>query len=202
MTPTPGRLLPLHSPLAKTGTRSTELPWPWRCPGISRAPKPSLPNLNKDYPDDTFVKYLFLPTIRGAAALKAKDTNQAIKFLEPASAYDLGVDARLLPVYIRGLAYLRAGDGRRAAAEFQNILGHPGVVLNAPIGPLARLQMARAFAVQGNLPQARAEYDDFLIKWRSADPDVPILKEAIQEYSNRWGAQALTTLVSPISASH
>jgi eukaryotic-like serine/threonine-protein kinase len=66
---------------------------------------------------------------------------------------------------------------------------------------LARLQMARAFAAQGNLTQARAGYDDFLIKWRSADPDVPILQEAMQEYSNRWGAQAVTTRMSPISAS-
>jgi eukaryotic-like serine/threonine-protein kinase len=147
--------------------------------------------LDKNYPDDTFVKYLFLATIRGTAALKAKDPNQAIKFLEPASAYDLGVEAGLHPVYIRGLAYLRAGDGHKAAAEFQKILDHPGVVLNAPIGALARLQMARAFAAQGNLTQAR-----------SADPDVPILEEAIQEYSNRWGAQALTTRMSPISASH
>jgi len=158
--------------------------------------------LDKNYPDDTFVRYLYLPTIRGAAALEAKDPSQAIRFLEPASAYDLGVEAGLLPVYIRGVAYLRAGDGQRAVAEFQKILDHPGVVLNAPIGPLARLQMARAFAAQGNLTQARAGYDDFLTKWRSADPDVPILEEAIQEYSNRWGAQALTTRTSPIPATH
>jgi eukaryotic-like serine/threonine-protein kinase len=128
--------------------------------------------------------------------------NQAIKYLGDASAYDLGVEAGLLPVYIRGLAYLRAGDGQRAAAESQKLLDHPGVVLNAPIGPLGRLQMARAFAAQGNVRQARAAYDDFLIKWRSADPDVPIFQEAIQEYSNRWGAQALTTRMSPITASH
>lgn len=158
--------------------------------------------LDKDYPDDTFVRDLFLPTIRGAAALTAKDPNRAIKLLEPAKAYDVGVEAGLLPVYIRGLAYLHSRDTPKAVAEFQKILDHPGVVLNSPIGPLARLQMARAFAADGNLLQARAGYDAFLSKWRSADPDVPILKQAIQEYSNWWGAQALTTLSLPGSVSH
>jgi eukaryotic-like serine/threonine-protein kinase len=149
--------------------------------------------LEKNHPDDTFVKYLFVPTIRGAAALAANDPDRAIQLLAPASAYDLGVEAGLLPVYIRGLAYLGARNAQNAVAEFQKIIDHPGVVLNAPIGPLARLQMARAFAEQGNLEQARAGYDDFLSKWRNADPDVPILREALQEYSKRWGAQALTT---------
>jgi eukaryotic-like serine/threonine-protein kinase len=158
--------------------------------------------LDKEYPDDTFVQYLFLPTIRGAAALTANDPAGAIRSLEPATAYELGVEAGLLPAYIRGLAFLRAGDIRNAISEFQKILDHPGVVLNAPIGGLARLQMARAFAAQGNLAQAKTAYDDFLSKWKDADPDVPILQQAIQEYSNRWGAQALTTPASTDSAQH
>jgi eukaryotic-like serine/threonine-protein kinase len=158
-------------------------------------------HLDKTYPDDTFVQYLFLPTIRGAAALTAKNPDGAIKFLEPASAYELGVEGGLLPVYIRGLAYLDTGDTPKAVSEFQKILDHPGVVLNSSIGPLARLQMARAFAAEGNLVQAKAGYEDFLSKWRSADPDVPILKQAIQEYSSKWGVQALTTLRSPSSVS-
>jgi DNA-binding winged helix-turn-helix (wHTH) protein/predicted Zn-dependent protease len=147
--------------------------------------------LDKDYPNDTFVQYLYLPIIRSVAALNAKDPIGAIRSLEPASAYELGVEAGLFPAYIRGLAYLRAGDAPRAISEFQKILGHPGVVLNGPIGPLARLQMARAYAAQGNLSQSKAAYDDFLSKWKNADPDLPVLREAIQEYSNRWGAQAL-----------
>ena len=158
--------------------------------------------LDKNYPDDTFVKYLFLPTIRGAARLSAKDPDGAIQLLEPASDYDLGVEAGLLPVYLRGLAYLRAGDAPKAATEFQKIIDHPGVVLNSPIGPLARLQMARALAAQGNLAQARAGYDDFLAKWRSADSDIPILHEASQEYSNHWGAQPLTARTPNSSPSH
>ena len=62
--------------------------------------------------------------------------------------------------------------------------------------------MARAFAAQGDLTQSRAGYDDSLIKWKSANPDVPIIEEAIHEYSNRWGARAVTTPMSPISATH
>jgi eukaryotic-like serine/threonine-protein kinase len=158
--------------------------------------------LDKTFPDDTFVQYLFLPTIRGAVALTAKNPDGAIKVLEPASVYELGVEAGLLPVYIRGLAYLHAGNTPKAVEEFQKILDHSGVVLNSPIGPLARLQMARAFAAEGNFAQAKAGYEDFLSKWRSADPDVPVLKQAIQEYSNRWGAQALTTWMSPSAVSH
>jgi eukaryotic-like serine/threonine-protein kinase len=158
--------------------------------------------LDKTYPEDTFVQYLFLPTIRGATALTAKDPDGAIKFLDPASAYDLGVEAGLLPVYIRGLSYLRAGDMPKAVSEFQKIFDHAGVVLNSPIGPLARLQMARAFAGEGNLAKAKAGYDDFLLRWRNADRDVPILKQAVQEYSSRWGVQALTNLSSPSSVSH
>ena len=148
--------------------------------------------LEKDYPDDTFVKDLFVPTIRGTAALTANDPDRAINFLDPARAYDLGVEAGLLPVYIRGLAYLHAGDTPKAVSEFQKIFDHPGVVLNSPIAPLARLQMARAFVAEGNLEKAKAGYDDFLRKWRSADPDIPILNQAIKEYSSRWGVPALT----------
>jgi eukaryotic-like serine/threonine-protein kinase len=119
-------------------------------------------------------------------------TAAAIQLLESASAYDVGVEAGLVPVYLRGQAYLRAGDAQKAATEFQKIIDHPGVVLNSPIGPLARLQMARTLAAQGNLAQAKAEYDDFLTRWKSADPDIPILQEATQEYSNHWGASPLT----------
>jgi eukaryotic-like serine/threonine-protein kinase len=90
----------------------------------------------------------------------------------------------------------------KAVSEFQKIFDHPGVVLNSPIAPLARLQMARAFTAEGNLAEAKTEYEDFLRKWKSADPDVPILKQAIQEYSSKWGVQALTNLSSLGSASH
>jgi eukaryotic-like serine/threonine-protein kinase len=144
--------------------------------------------LDKDYPNDTFVQYLFLPTIRGAVALKGANPEEAIELLEPAGEYELGQEGGLLPVYLRGLAYLRAGDGQRAGAEFQKVIDHPGVVLNAPIGPLAQLQLARALVIQGDLAKAKSAYEEFLTRWKGADPDIPVLAEAQKEYAARWGS--------------
>ena len=89
----------------------------------------------------------------------------------------------LYPVYVRGEAYLAAHQGREAAAEFQKILDHRGIVLNEPIGPLAHLQLGRAYAMQGDMTKARAAYNDFLTLWKNADPDTPILKQAKAEYA-------------------
>jgi len=141
-------------------------------------------SLNKEFPDNTFIQNLFLPTIRGAIAIREKDPDRAVRSLEPARAYEIGVEGGLLPAYMRGLAYLDAKDGTKAAAEFQTVIEHPGVVLDAPIGPLARLQIARAFVMQKNLSQAKTAYDQFLDQWKGADPDIPILKAAKNEYSD------------------
>jgi hypothetical protein len=73
-------------------------------------------------------------------------------------------------------------DGNRAAAEFQKLIDHRGLVVNFPWGALARLKLARAYAMQGDTAKARAAYRDFLTLWKDADPDVPILKEAQTEY--------------------
>jgi tetratricopeptide (TPR) repeat protein len=89
----------------------------------------------------------------------------------------------LYPVYVRGEAYLAAHQGREAAAEFQKILDHRGIVLNEPIGALAHLQLGRAYAMQGDTAKARAAYQSFLTLWKDADPDIPILKEAKAEYA-------------------
>jgi tetratricopeptide (TPR) repeat protein len=145
-----------------------------------------LSQLDKDFPDDTFVQYLYLPTMRGAIAVKQKDPDRAVKALEAARPYEMGVESALLPVYVRGLAYLEAKDGAKAAAEFQKIIDHPGVVQDAPIGPLARLQLGRAYLLQGNAAQSKAAYDDFLNRWKGADADVPILREAQTEYAAQW----------------
>ncbi len=142
--------------------------------------------LDKDFPDDTFVQYLYLPTIRGAIAVKQNDPDRAVKALEAARPYEMGVESALLPVYVRGLAYLEAKDGAKAAAEFQKIIDHPGVVQDAPIGPLARLQLGRAYLLQGNAAQSKAAYEDFLNRWKGADQDVPILREAQTEYAANW----------------
>ena len=80
----------------------------------------------------------------------------------------------LYPVYVRGEAYLAAHRGSEAAAEFQKILNHRGIVLNEPISALAHLQLGRAYALQGDTAKARSAWEDFLTLWKDADPDIPI----------------------------
>ncbi len=89
----------------------------------------------------------------------------------------------LYPVYVRGAAYLAGREGGEAAAEFQKILDHRGIVLNEPIGVLAHLQLGRAYAMAGDIIKAKASYQDFLTLWKDADPDIPILKQAKAEYA-------------------
>ena len=88
-------------------------------------------------------------------------------------------------MYIRGQAYLTARQGREAAAEFQKVLEHRGVVVNEPIGALAYLGLARAYELQGDTTKTRVAYQDFFKLWKDADPDIPILKEAKAEYAKR-----------------
>jgi len=88
----------------------------------------------------------------------------------------------MYPVYIRGLAYLNTRQPQ-AAGEFQKILDHPGVVLNFPLGALARLGLSRAYVLAGDKAKARIAYQDFLTLWKDADPDIPILKQAKAEYA-------------------
>jgi len=89
----------------------------------------------------------------------------------------------MFPVFVRGEAYLAAHKGSEAAAEFQKILDHRGLVLNQPIGALAHLGLGRAYVLQGDIPKARAAYQDFLTLWKNPDPDIPILKQAKAEYA-------------------
>jgi tetratricopeptide (TPR) repeat protein len=89
----------------------------------------------------------------------------------------------MYPVYVRGLAYLASHRGEEAAAEFQKILDHRGIVVNEPIGALAHLQLGRAYAMQGDTAKAEATYQDFLTLWKDADPNIPILKQAKAEYA-------------------
>jgi tetratricopeptide (TPR) repeat protein len=142
--------------------------------------------IDKDFPDDTVVQYLYLPTIRGAIAVKQKDPGRSLQVLEAGRPYELGLAVGLLPAYVRGLAYLEARDGEKAGFEFQKIIDHPGVVVNLPIGTLARLQMARAYLMQGRPSQAKTAYEDFLNRWKNADQDIPILRNAKAEYAKQW----------------
>lgn len=141
--------------------------------------------LNKSFAEDMIVQFNYLPTLRGKLALIHSDPQHAIGSLELAAPYELGLPAigfynwpYMYPVYVRGEAYLAAHQGKEAAAEFQKILDHRGIVLNEPIGALAHLQLGRARALQGDTAKARDAYKDFLALWKDADPDIPILKQA------------------------
>lgn len=156
-------------------------------------------DLSRKYPEDTLVQFNFLPTLRGTLALNRQDAPEALAALRAATPYELGVTrfstppwTAMYPVYVRGEAYLVTHQGVEAAAQFQKILDHPGVVLNEPIAALAHLQLGRAYALveaqashgtdaDAARAKARAAYQDFLTLWKNADPDIPIFKQAKAE---------------------
>jgi eukaryotic-like serine/threonine-protein kinase len=156
-------------------------------------------DLGKRFPLDTQMQSLWLPAIQAQLALDKKNPAAAVSVPQAASPMELGQIAFvanvscLYPVYVRGEAYLAAGQGIAAAAEFQKILDHSGIVWNCWTGALAHLGMARANALQSRSTQgadadaarvrALAAYKDFLALWKDADPDIPILKEAKAEYA-------------------
>jgi len=140
-------------------------------------------DLNKRFPEDTIVQFNFLPTIHAQLALGRHDASKAVDDLLTAAPYELSWAGALYPVYVRGEAYLAAHQGSEAAAEFQKLLDHRGVVVNEPIGALAHLGLARAYVMLGDTAKAKAAYQDFLTLWKDADPDIPILKQAKAEYA-------------------
>ncbi len=145
--------------------------------------------LAKRFPENTIVQFNYLPTIRAQVALARNDPEKAVEALNAAAPYELGAAGgttfsnNLYPVYVRGKAYLAENKGERAAAEFQKIVDRPGVVANEPIGALAHLGLAQAYAMQGEAFQERAAYENFFKLWKAADPDIPILKQAKAEYA-------------------
>jgi hypothetical protein len=172
-------------------------------------------DLEGRFPEDTSVRYSYLPTLHALFALNDGESSEAIDLLQNAVRYELGTPGSsfngnfgsLYPVYVRGEAYLTAHHGAEAAAEFQKILDHRGVVLSDPIAALARLQLGRAYALEAGidvepvphaggahaalngsatpeaLAKAKATYQDFLTLWKDADSDIPILKQAHAEYA-------------------
>ena len=156
-------------------------------------------DLGKRFPLDTQMQSLWLPAIEAQVALDRKNPAAALNVAQAASPMELGEIAFvaniscLYPIYVHGQAYLAAGQGSAAAAEFQKILDHSGIVWNCWTGALAHLGVARANALQSRTSQgadadaarvrALAAYKDFLTLWKDADPDIPILKEAKAEYA-------------------
>ena len=146
-------------------------------------------DLGKRYSLDTQMQSLWLPAIQAQLALDRRNPAAALNTLQAASAIELGQItfvtsiSCLYPAYIRGEAYLAAGQGSAAAAEFQKILDHSGIVWNCWTGALAHLGVARAYAMQADTAGAKKAYQDFLTLWKDADPDIPILKQAKAEYA-------------------
>jgi eukaryotic-like serine/threonine-protein kinase len=148
--------------------------------------------LENRYPQDTPVQFSYLPTLRALRALNGNDPAKALDMTQAAAPNDFAIPGTayyggaaffgsLYPVFVRGLAYSRLGRHREAAAEFQKILDHPGIMLNDPMGPMARLQLARALAASGDRAKSAAVYKDLLALWKDADPDIPLVQEARAE---------------------
>jgi serine/threonine protein kinase/tetratricopeptide (TPR) repeat protein len=155
--------------------------------------------LSAKFPLDTQMQLLWLPTISAQLALNQKNPAKALELLQAAKPLDLALipfttnGSCLYAPYVRGQAYLAMGEGSSAAAEFEKILDHTGIVVNCWTGALAHLGVARANALQARALQspqadaartrALAAYKDFLTLWKNADPEIPVLKEARAEYA-------------------
>ncbi len=144
-------------------------------------------DLEKRFPEDTFVQSNYLPAIHAVALLQRNDVGKATEALAAAIPYELGsneiLNFVLYPVYVRGETFLSAKQGIAAAAEFQKILDHSGAVRNEPIGALAHLELGRAYVLSGDTGKAKGAYKDFLTLWKDADSDIPVLKEAKAEFA-------------------
>ena len=141
--------------------------------------------ISQEFPLDTLTQNYSLPTIRAAIQLQQNDPAGAIESLRPALKYDLAYPNpfnSLYPAYLRGLAYLRMNNGRMATQEFQKLMDHPAIIGRFVTGSLARLQLGRAQAMAGDQVAARKSYQEFLLLWQKADPDVPIYRQAKEEY--------------------
>ena len=149
-------------------------------------------DLDKRFPEDTFVKFTYAPVLRALAALGRGRPADSVEQLEIARPYELAVNGLNFPLfnlgglhsaYVRGEALIAAHRYAEATAEFQKILDHRGIVGADPIGALAHWQLGKAFALSGDKAKAKAAYEAFLALWKDADPEVPILKRAKAEYA-------------------
>ena len=149
-------------------------------------------DLEKRFPEDTFAKFTYVPVLRALAALGRGKPADSVERLQIALHYELAANGLnfnhfylggLHSAYVRGEAFIAAHRYAEAAAEFQKILDHRGIVGLDPIGALAHLQLGRVFALSGDKAKAKAAYEAFLALWKDADPDIPILKSAKAEYA-------------------
>jgi serine/threonine protein kinase/tetratricopeptide (TPR) repeat protein len=144
-------------------------------------------NVEHEFPENHFIQSLAIPQAKAAQQFQKNQLTEAISTLEIVRPHELGTGPRgggVGPIFLRGQIYLKMRDGAKAAAEFQRILDHLGAAGFSPEYPLARLNLGRAYALQGDTAKARTAYQDFFAAWKDADPDVPILKTAKTEYEN------------------
>jgi serine/threonine protein kinase/tetratricopeptide (TPR) repeat protein len=146
--------------------------------------------LSNASPVNTLLNGYWLPTIRAAVEINRQQNDKAVEALRAALPYELGepnpqaqIGGSLYPIYVRGEAFLKAGQAPEAILEFQKMIEHRGVTQNFVLGALAHLQLARAYELSGNRTRARSSYEDFLKLWKDDDVDIPILKEARAEYA-------------------
>lgn len=147
-------------------------------------------DLANRFPEDTLARFNYLPALNARLALARGDPASAFAILRTATPYEFGMTrssvlawTSLYPIYVRGEAYLAMHEAGKAAAEFRRILDHRGIALNYPVGPMARLQMARALALAGAGAEAAAAYRELFELWKDADPDLPVLQQARAEYA-------------------
>jgi tetratricopeptide (TPR) repeat protein len=167
--------------------------------GETAKPQSIADNLSKSFPEDTALRFNYLPTLRAQLALNRRDPVGAIEILQVTSSHELmipsgpTIDLVMLPVFVRGKAYLEAHQANEAAAEFQKLLDRPGLLAFSPIRALANFYLARAYAMQNKSlggteadatrTKAHAAYESFLTLWKDADPNTPVLTEAKAEYT-------------------
>jgi len=161
--------------------------------GNAAASRQVADHLNASFPSATLIKKYWLPAIGAELEIASGHYTGAIDLLQPAERYEMSSDGPLIPAYIRGRAYLRAKQPEAAATEFRKVLQHRGIVGNNPVGALAHLELARAYAASGDTSEARAKYQEFLMLWKDADRDIPILKEARSELAKIGGTESPET---------
>jgi eukaryotic-like serine/threonine-protein kinase len=161
----------------------TEAAYALACAGDVARAESLVAELAKDNPSNTMVNSFDLPVIRATIDIGRNNPAKAVEILQPVVPFDLANQRDMVSTYQRGRAYLALHKGSEAATEFQKILDHPGVALNSITGALAKLGLARAYALEGDAAKARVAYQDFFALWKDADPAVPILVAAKSEYA-------------------
>jgi serine/threonine protein kinase/tetratricopeptide (TPR) repeat protein len=151
--------------------------------GDSSGARSLIDDLKRRYPTDSGVNAVFVPSAEAVLQSARGNTSAAIQALQPAGRFEMAPACGFLPVYVRGLTYLRGRQGKEAAAEFQRILDHRSLGAVRPLYALSYVGLARALSLTGDTAKARAAYQDFFALWKEADPDVPILLQAKSEYA-------------------